>query len=141
MFKLKRVIILVVLVIPFLAKAQSSPQILDFVKFVGTKYRIPESLKYDCGWNYAVVKLTTNKQNEVTDYQCLNEASDTMKNSLRFFGWLSIPKEDAHKRPPDSFLYHAGGVRLLQTKANGPHLPANAGGADDGCHAIQDQAR
>jgi hypothetical protein len=56
---------------PFSKGFSQSPdsERLDFVKFVSKNYRLPEELKPNCEWMYAIVKVKTDAQNKIIKYE------------------------------------------------------------------------
>ncbi|GAB2701638.1 hypothetical protein GCM10027037_28710 [Mucilaginibacter koreensis] len=60
------------------------PGVNEVMAYVRSKYKTPESVRNDCHWNYAVVKIKTNQHNVITGYELLNDASKDMYGSFRF---------------------------------------------------------
>ena len=51
------------------AKAQSTYQ--EFARFVSGKYVVPEAIKTNCSWQYAIVKVSVNKSGRASGIQIL----------------------------------------------------------------------
>jgi hypothetical protein len=64
-----------------LGKSQSAED-KRFIKFVGKKYRLPEDLRTNCSWMYAIVRVKTNKDNKIISYDFINNLSEEMKASF-----------------------------------------------------------
>lgn len=68
-------IMILLLLLPFLAKAQLS-EFSDFEALsqcVQKNFKIADTLRHGCEWNYAVVKLKTDKDGMITGYSFANE--------------------------------------------------------------------
>lgn len=71
----------------FLLGFQPAPKpdgLTNFISYVSAHYKLPESVKEDCHWNYAIVKVMADKNNRITNYEVLNHASEDMKNSFHY---------------------------------------------------------
>src|SRR4051812_38020030 len=66
------------------AKAQSTSNYSDFSNLVGRGFKLPENLKYNCEWMYAVVKVDINKEHKITKYKVISSLPDTMKYNFDF---------------------------------------------------------
>lgn len=84
--------IFLLLSITFAAKSQSKEALHDFANFVSKKYRLPDELKYNCEWMYAIVKVKTNSVNKVIGYEFVNEPPAAMKNSFDVLLGYRFPK-------------------------------------------------
>jgi hypothetical protein len=87
---------------------------MDFEKFryfVIHKYKTPPSLKADCNWRYAYVKLKVNGANKVIDYNTLNDVSDTLKNSLAYLKGYQFPRDMPIKQKPIVFMFIQDNLR------------------------------
>lgn len=74
------------LMLPFIATAQLS-EFSDFdalSRFVQKNFKIADTLKHGCEWNYAIVSLKTNRDGMITSYSFVNEP----RKELSYFGFL-----------------------------------------------------
>ena len=85
-------IVILTLLLPIISKAQSLPAIDAFAKFVTKTYRLPEELKSNCEWMYAIVKVKTDSRNKITRYDFINTPSEAMKKSFSFLKGYQFPK-------------------------------------------------
>ncbi|EHQ25531.1 hypothetical protein [Mucilaginibacter paludis] len=77
----------------------------DFHSFVQEKYNVPASVRNNCDWQYAIVKLTVDDNNRVTNYTTLNEVSKDFFNSLAHLkGYQFNRNIPIHKRPVVFYL-------------------------------------
>jgi hypothetical protein len=65
-------------------KAQTTPNYRDFSNFVGRGFKLPENLKLNCEWMYAVVKVDINTEHTITKYKVISQLPDTMKCNFDF---------------------------------------------------------
>ncbi|MDN5284356.1 MAG: hypothetical protein JWR38_630 [Mucilaginibacter sp.] len=122
MYKIKLYIILTMFISPFIAKSQSN-EISDFTKFVLKTYKVSDSLKYNCEWMFAVVKVKTDARNKIIKYDFVNNASDALKSGFSFLigyqfpikmpindhpvvFYFSIDNLDICKQKPGDFIYY-----------------------------------
>ena len=54
-----------------------------FSSFVGKNYKIPDTIKYDCNWNYAIVKCTI-RNNVIVKYECVNNVTKQLSDSFKY---------------------------------------------------------
>lgn len=78
-------------------KAQSiinipSSKFVNFEIFIEKNLVVPQSVKYDCSWNYAIVKVQTDKQGEIVNWKCINDCPDSLKRSFRFLSGYKFDK-------------------------------------------------
>lgn len=74
--------IMLLLLLPCLAKAQLS-EFSDFEALsqcVQKNFKIADTLRHGCEWNYAVVKLRTDKDGTITGYSFANEPRKELSN-------------------------------------------------------------
>jgi hypothetical protein len=80
----KGYIIILISLLPFISNGQSSPAIAAFTNFVSKNYRLPEELKSNCEWMYAIVKVKTDSHNKVVKYEFVNHPPEGMKKAFDF---------------------------------------------------------
>lgn len=63
--------------------------------FVAKNFKIPESVKTDCNWNFAIVQLDVDKDNQVTAARVVNDfySTDSLRKSFSFLKGYTFPKE------------------------------------------------
>lgn len=84
--------IFLLLSITVTAKSQSKEELHNFANFVSKKYRLPDELKYNCEWMYAIVKVKTNSGNKIVSYEFANEPPALMKKSFNVLLGYQFPK-------------------------------------------------
>lgn len=88
--------ILAALLCSITVKAQSTPDYSEFSNLVGRGFKLPEKLKFNCEWMYAVVKVDINKEHKITKYKVISSLPDTMKYNFDFIiGYKFREKIDA----------------------------------------------
>lgn len=63
----------------------------DFLKYVGKNFNPPKAVKESCEWQYAVIKIQTDKNNKILAYNLLNNVSDDLKSSFKFLKDYQFP--------------------------------------------------
>jgi hypothetical protein len=91
MFK-KITAISLLLILTFTCKAQESPAINSFKRFVLKNYRLPDELKSNCGWMYAIVKVETDNSNKIVKYKIVNP-SNRLEGTFNFIIGYQFPKK------------------------------------------------
>jgi hypothetical protein len=86
---------LVVSLCSLTVKAQSTPDYSEFSNLVGRGFKLPENLKFNCEWMYAVVKVDINSQNKITKYKVISRLPDTMKYNFDFLIGYKFRKKNA----------------------------------------------
>ena len=77
----------------------------DFTKFVGKNYRLPDSLKSNCEWMYAIVKVKTGKANKIVSYDFINRPPGAMQKAFGFLIGYQFPSNaKINKRPVIFYL-------------------------------------
>lgn len=89
---MRKLIITLICILPFLVKAQTSDT-TKFSNYVGKNYRIPDAIKSNCSWVYAIISLKTNSNNKVVDYHFINYPPDSMKKNLDFLVGYQFSKK------------------------------------------------
>jgi hypothetical protein len=56
------------------------------MEFIGKNYKLPQSIKDDCNWHYAMVICKVDKNNRVVNYRLINE--DATIDLVNSFGYL-----------------------------------------------------
>jgi hypothetical protein len=69
---------------PMLMFSKSHVNYDDLLYYTAKKFRAPESVNRICTWQYAIIKLQTNKSNQVVSYSILNNVSTDLTNSLKY---------------------------------------------------------
>ncbi len=88
---MKKIFLIIVAILAWqCSQAQEFP---NFIRFVLKRYHVPESIKNDCNWNYAVVKIMADSDNVLDNVSFLNEVSEDMKKSLEFLKGYNFSKE------------------------------------------------
>ena len=78
---------------------QQSNCLDDFKKYVTRNLSPPESVKSNCEWQYAIIKLKIDKNNRIGSYKFLNAASLDLKDSFKFLKNYKVSKyEDFRNR-------------------------------------------
>ena len=113
MRNLKAIIIsFCLLILSLNTKAQTDP-LTDFTNFVGKNYNLPEELKSNCEWMYAIVKVTTNKQNRVVKYVVVNKALEAFKNFNFLIGY-QFPKRMKINQHPIVFIFSVDNTEICK---------------------------
>jgi hypothetical protein len=89
----KTLLVVSLLIVPFVSIAQSSSAIDAFTKFVSKNYRLPEELKTNCEWMYAIVKVRTDNHNKIIKYKVVNNAPKGIKDAFNFLVGYQFPKK------------------------------------------------
>ena len=92
-----------------------------FKNFVADTQRIPVSLKKNCNWHYAVVKVNSDKNGKVNGYEVLNEAHEDLKKSFSFLVGYKFDERLAVNGRPVVFIYT---VYSNQEDCEGPIVTA-----------------
>ncbi|MGB4776276.1 MAG: hypothetical protein WBP45_13960 [Daejeonella sp.] len=71
---------------------KSNPQFPEFKKFMMRNYRVSQTQRSECKFEYASIVLETDQNNIITDYRVTNEVSDEMKNNFNFIKGYQFPK-------------------------------------------------
>lgn len=73
---------------------------LDFVRF---KFYPPESVKRVCTWQYAIIKVKTDRNNVITSYHVENKVSSDLINSFSFLKGYAFDKNIPINKHPIVF--------------------------------------
>ena len=117
-FIIKSVILICCLVAisPVVSIAQSHTHADRFRQFVTKNYNLPQELKYNCEWMYAIVRLKGNSSNKVVSYEVLNDALAGMKNFDFLIGYR-FPKSIAINKHPVVFYFSIDNKEICKPKA------------------------
>jgi hypothetical protein len=122
-----------------------------FMKFVDKNFRPSESVKRHCHWQYAIVKVHTDKENVITDYHIENNVSNDFKfligykilnqgmagkHHLVFFeslenNWADacdIPPTNSHESPEKVFKQYRLKHKQDIISTNAKYLPGGSAG-------------
>lgn len=102
MLKIKLFFILL-FIAPCVSSAQTSPGIDAFTIFVSKKYRLPDELKSNCEWMYAIVKVKTDNHNKIVKYDMVNTPPEGMKKAFGFLTGYQFPQKMKIKGHPIVF--------------------------------------
>ncbi len=106
-----------------LAGSAQPHRLAGFTGFVGSKLNIPKSMLYDCSWNYAIVKATTDKNGQITSWKCLNEVPDSLNSAFKFLiGYQFDPKLNINKHPV-VFYVSVANIAVCNKPAQRPYTP------------------
>jgi hypothetical protein len=89
---MRKLIITLICILPFFANAQPSDT-TKFYNYVGKNYRVPDSIKGNCSWVYAIISLKTNNNNKVVAYHFISYPSEVMKKNLDFLVGYQFSKK------------------------------------------------
>lgn len=64
-----------------------------FLKFVRLKFQAPESVKRICTWQYAIIKVQTDRNAVIKSYQIENKVSVDLMNSFEFLKGYAFKKD------------------------------------------------
>ncbi|MDR6943006.1 hypothetical protein [Mucilaginibacter pocheonensis] len=121
---LRRCIVLSLFFYSFILVGKSqTKEINDFTKFVGKAYKVPDSLKQNCEWIYAFVKLKTDARNKVVKIGFINKVPQAIKAGFGFLigyqfskamktnghpivFYFSIDNSEICKPKPGDFIYY-----------------------------------
>lgn len=60
------------------------PDLSSFIQYVSSHYQLPEAVRNDCHWNYAIIKVFPNQHNVITRYEVVNYASKDMQGMFNY---------------------------------------------------------
>jgi hypothetical protein len=72
-------------------------------KFILKNFRVPDSLRKDCNWNYLAVELSINKNNELV-YKIKNYTNNQFLKSLDFLKNYKVSEIDKKSLPALIFI-------------------------------------
>ncbi|RVU01962.1 hypothetical protein EOD41_08400 [Mucilaginibacter limnophilus] len=113
-------ILVVLMFLPIMASAQSI-EIQNFVKFLNN-YKVPDELKYNCEWLYAVVRVKTDASNKIVKYNFLNSPPEAMKKSFDFLLGYQFPNTMKLKGRSVVFYYYIDNAQICKPKPD-DYLP------------------
>ncbi|QKJ31384.1 hypothetical protein HQ865_16975 [Mucilaginibacter mali] len=62
-----------------------------FIHYVSRSLNPPQSVKENCEWQYAIVKVKPDRQGRIINCSILNKVSDDLKNSFGFLKGYQFP--------------------------------------------------
>jgi len=129
MKKLNIFILTIFLLSPLIGLCQSKGNYEKFVKYVLGSYKLPENLKHNCEWMYAIVKVETDTHNKVVKYKVLNP-SNKLGNTLNFIIGYQFSKRNRINRHPIVFYMGVNNLDGCKEKAGdkvfyAPNEPAS----------------
>lgn len=99
-------IISTLFLLTYLSFFQPKPTGFDaFTDHISRTHRIPASLKKECNWQYAAVRVYTDQNAKVTGYDIINEVPDDLKNSFAFIKGYQFYKSLKIGQRPIVFFY------------------------------------
>ena len=106
---MKKIWLSIILLLAFLPNPSFSQSTIfdghEFTKFVGKNYRLSDSLKSNCEWMYAVVRVKTNSANKIIGYDFINNPPGAMQKAFGFLIGYKFPsKAKINKRPVIFYL-------------------------------------
>ncbi|MBB5396351.1 hypothetical protein [Mucilaginibacter sp. AK015] len=108
--------ILLILLLPIISKSQSHPGVQAFTKFVSKNYRLPEELKSNCEWMYAIVKVKTDNHNRIIKYEFVNKPTEGMKKPFDFLIGYQFPKATKINGHPIIFYLGIDNLEICKEK-------------------------
>ena len=97
------------------AKSKSNA-INDFTKFVGKNYKVPDTLKHNCEWMYAVVRIRTDSHNKIIKIDFINKVSDAMKTGFNFLMGYQFPNTMKINGHPIVFYFSIDNTEICKPK-------------------------
>jgi hypothetical protein len=76
----------------------------DFEIFITKNYRVTQTHRTECKFEYANVVLKIDENNKVVNYHLINEASEEMKNSFNFIKGYQFPRSEKINQQPLLFF-------------------------------------
>jgi len=130
MKKLKIFILTTFLFFPLTVLSQPKGNYEKFVKYILRNYKLPENLKYNCDWMYAVVKVETDAHNKVVKYKVLNP-SNNLGDTFDFIIGYQFSKTNGISRHPIVFCMGVNNLDGCTEKTGdkvfyAPNEPASA---------------
>ncbi|MES2267015.1 MAG: hypothetical protein V4520_09660 [Bacteroidota bacterium] len=98
-------IVLTLLIVPIVIKAQRISKNDSFTKFVLKNYHLPDELKSNCEWMYAIVKVRTDIHNRIVNYEFVNKPPDKIKGTFNFIIGYQFSKKEVINRHPIVFYF------------------------------------
>lgn len=71
-------------ILPFIGKSQTSSEIKSFTQFVLRNFHLPNELKTNCEWMYAIVKVKTDNKNKIIKIEFVNNPPNEIKTAFDF---------------------------------------------------------
>ena len=84
------------------AQTKSVSPFFPFIEYISLHFNLPEAVRNDCRWHYAVVKVSTNKANVITRFELINidAFGEAMAGSFDFLKGYRFPaKLNIRQRP------------------------------------------
>lgn len=78
----------------------------SFYSMIAKNYKVSDSIKNNCNWQYAIVLLKTNLKGKITNTKVINEnAPDEMKIAFSFLNGYTFPANYNFKNKYVAFYY------------------------------------
>ena len=91
-------------------------EINDFTKFVVKNYKVPDTLKQNCDWMYAFVKLKTDKHNKIIKIDFINKVPNGMKTGFNFLLGYQFLKSMKINEHPIVFYFSVDNTEICKPK-------------------------
>lgn len=98
------IIILIFLGLSLKGNCQEVKVLKDFFKHLVNNYKVPETFKKDCYFNYAAVLIKTNDHNKITEVKVINAVDMALTNSLQFLNGYEFSSRPNLKKGPILFF-------------------------------------
>lgn len=108
---------MILLITPSVIHAQSKST-TDFITFVGKEFQLPQDLKYNCEWMYAVVRVKTDVHNRIISYDFVNKIPEDMKHSFDFLHGYRFPQTMKINKHPIVFYLSVNNTEICKPKAD-----------------------
>ena len=90
MQKMRFFFTLLSIILPFVCLGQTKAE-SAFISFVEHKIIIPDDIKYNCQWSYAIVVAETDNQNNIVKIQFMNDVSSNLKTNFNVLKGYHFP--------------------------------------------------
>jgi hypothetical protein len=105
MLKITYTFIIGLLLLPLVGKSQSKPNMADFTAYVSKKYIVSNELKANCEWMYAIVRVRTDANNKIINYDFVNEPAECVKKGFNGLIGYQFPKTMKINKHPIVFYF------------------------------------
>lgn len=116
LFMRRIIFIIAIISCGFCASYAQTPVLNSFSRFVEMNYKLPDSLKSNCEWMYAIVKVKTNSHNKIIHYDFLNEPSNAMKRSFQYLIGYQFPVAFKINNRPVVFYFSVDNLKICDEK-------------------------
>lgn len=89
----------------------------SFFYMISKNFRVSDSIKNNCNWQYAIVLLKTNLNGKITSAKVVNEnAPDEMKRAFSFLNGYTFPANYKFKNKYVAFYYSISNYQVCVPK-------------------------